>query len=93
MIINTTGIIDWKKKEIQDLDRMTRKTMNMYGGLHPRADIHRLYLPRKEGGRGLREAASTVRFQCAGLQEYISKAKENDILIDAVWKHQAKRRK
>jgi len=34
---------------------MTRKTMNMHRGLHPRADIHRLYLPRNEGGRGLRE--------------------------------------
>jgi len=27
---------------------MTRKTMNMYGELNPRADIHRLYLPRKK---------------------------------------------
>jgi len=89
VITYTTGITDWNKKEIQDLDRMTRKTMNMYGGLHPRADIHRLYLPRKEGGRGLREVAATVRFQCAGLQEYISKAKEKDPPTEAVWKHQA----
>jgi len=89
VITYTAGIIDWNKKEIQDLDRMTRKTMNMYGGLHPRADIHRLYLPRKEGDRGLREVAARVRFQCAGLQEYISKAKEKDPLIEAVWKHQA----
>jgi len=76
VITYTAGIIVWNKKEIQDLDRMTRKTMNMYRGLHPRADIHRLYLPRKGGGRGLREVVTTVISQCAGLQEYISKAKE-----------------
>jgi len=63
----------------------------MYVGLHPRADIHRLYLPRK-GGRKLREVPATVRFQCAGLQEYISKAEEKDALKEAVWKHQAIKR-
>jgi len=30
VIIYTAGITDWNKKEIQDLDRMARKTMNMY---------------------------------------------------------------
>jgi len=69
VITYTAGIIDWNKKEIQDLDRMTRKTMNMYRGLHPTADIHRLYLPRKEGSRGLREVAATVRFQCVGIHQ------------------------
>jgi len=47
-----------------------------------------LYRPGKEGGRGLRKVAATVRFQCAGLQEYISKANKKDPLIEAVWKHQ-----
>jgi len=47
VITYTAVIIDWNKKEIQDLDRMSRKSMNMCGGLHPRPDIHRLYLPRK----------------------------------------------
>ena len=37
----------------------------------------------------MREVAATVRFQRAGLQEYISKTKEKDLLIEAVWKHQA----
>ena len=34
VITYTAGIIDCNKKGIQDLDRMIRKTMNMYGGLH-----------------------------------------------------------
>jgi len=42
VVTYTAGILDWNKKEIQDLDRMTRKTMNMYGRLHPRANTHSL---------------------------------------------------
>ena len=29
------GIIQWKASELKDLDRKSRKTMTMYGGLHP----------------------------------------------------------
>jgi len=36
-----------------------------------------------------KEVATTVRLECAGLQEYISKAKEKNPLIEAVWKQQA----
>lgn len=42
--------------------------MDMYQGSHPRADIH-----HEEGGKS---EGSTVRFQCAGLQEYITSAKD-----------------
>ena len=28
------GIIQWKASELKDLDRKSRKTMTMYGGLH-----------------------------------------------------------
>ena len=38
------------------------------------------------------EVAATVRFQCEGLREYISKAKEKDPLIETVWEHQAIKR-
>ena len=42
------GIIRRKASEMKDLDRKSRKTMTIYGGLHPKSDID-----RKEGGRGL----------------------------------------
>ena len=44
------GIISWSKKELEKLDRKTRKLMTMYGGHHPKADVDRLYLKRCEGG-------------------------------------------
>ena len=87
VITYTAGIINWSQNELAELDRKTRKTLTMYGGLHPRADVHRLYIPRKNGGRGLREVAASVTFQCAGLQEYIMEAKDSDPLIEAVWQN------
>ena len=48
-----TGIIQQKASELKDLGRKSRKTMTMYGGLHSKSDIDRLYVKRKEGDRGL----------------------------------------
>ena len=44
------GIISWTKKELEKLDRKTRKLMTMNGAHHPKADVDRLYLKRCEGG-------------------------------------------
>ena len=47
------GIINWKVDELKKMDRTTRKTLTMYGVLHPKSDIDRLYLKQKHRGRGL----------------------------------------
>ena len=46
-------IMKWNKDKIAKLDRRTRKMMTMYGALHPKSDVNRIYLPRARGGRGL----------------------------------------
>ena len=38
------GIINWKVDELEKMNRTTRKTLAMYGALHPKSDIDRLYL-------------------------------------------------
>jgi hypothetical protein len=47
------GIINWRLGEIKKIDRKTRKILTVYKMHHPKADIDRLYVKRKEGGRGL----------------------------------------
>jgi hypothetical protein len=47
------GIINWHQEELQKLDRKTRKLLTIHGQHHPKADVDRLYVPRKQGGRGL----------------------------------------
>jgi len=50
----TAGIINWRKDELEAMDRKTRRLMTIYNSLHPRADVdRRLYIARKHGGRGL----------------------------------------
>ena len=49
----SAAFVSWRKSEMQGIDRKTRKLFAIYGALHPKADADRLYIPRKEGGRGL----------------------------------------
>ena len=45
--------------------------MAIYGMLHPRADVQRLFLPRGQGGRGLKSVEDFVRLAEAGLADYV----------------------
>ena len=54
--------INWHQEELQKLDRKTRKLLTIHGQHHPKAVVDRLYVPRKQGERGLLqlEAAHAV---------------------------------
>ena len=67
----TAGIIRWTKEELETLDRMTRKKLTTYGGLHPRSDVDRLYVDRKRGGRGLKSIYDTVVLEEEQLAQYV----------------------
>ena len=73
------GIIQWKASELKDLDRKSRKTMTMYGGLHPKSDVVRLYVKRKEGGRGLVSVERCIRGEENSLGFYVANSEENFI--------------
>ena len=70
------GILDWTVGELRDLDIKTRKMMTMNGCLHPRGNVARLYLPRKEGGRGLISCEECVNLETKSLSIYIKKSEE-----------------
>ena len=55
------------------MDQRTRKLMTMHKALHPRDDVDRLYIPRKEGGRGLASIEDTVDASIQRLKNYIQK--------------------
>ena len=62
------GIINWKADELKKMDRRMRKTLTMYGALHPKSDRDQLYLKRKHGGRGLMSIEMCVRLEENNLQ-------------------------
>ena len=45
----------------KELDRKTRNLLTMHKELHPKSDVDRLYVSRKEGGRGLVSCESTIK--------------------------------
>ena len=48
----------------------------MYGGLHPKSDVGRLYIPRKEGGRGLISIGDCVELAIRGLEVHVHESEE-----------------
>ena len=50
----SAAFVSWRKSELQAINRKTRKLFTMHGALHPKSDVGRLYILRKEGGGGLR---------------------------------------
>ena len=53
VITYSFNIIDWNRTEVKRLDVKIRKMITTHSMSHPKADIHRLYLPRSSRGRGL----------------------------------------
>ena len=56
-----SGILKWNKNEPQEMDRKTRKFMTMNKELHPRSGVARLYVSRKNSGRGLIGCENSVK--------------------------------
>ena len=55
------------------MDQRTRKLMTMHKALHPRDNVDRLYVSRKEGGRGLANIEDSFDASIQGLKDYIQK--------------------
>ena len=49
----------------------------MYGGLHSKSDIDRLYVKRKEGGRGFISVERCIREEENRLGFYVANSEEN----------------
>ena len=79
------GIISWTQNEVAELDRKTRKALNTHGGLHPRADINRLYSPGNKGGWALRQVKYTILIEQMTILEYINNKLLAEPLLNAVW--------
>ena len=78
----TAGILKWTKEEMNNMDRMTRKKLTMYGGLHPKSDVDRLYVKRCHGGRGLASIYDVVEHEESQLTQYMMNSP--DAVMEAV---------
>ena len=65
--------LKWTREELKQMDQRTRKLITMHKALHPRDDVDRLYVSRKEGGRGLASIEDSVDASIQRLEDYIEK--------------------
>ena len=65
--------LKWTREELKQMDQRTRKLITMHKALHPRDDADRLYISRKEGGRGLTCIEDSIDASIQWLEGYIEK--------------------
>ena len=63
-----------------------RKLLTIHGQHHPKADIGHLYVPRKQGGRGLMQLEANHAVEITKLMNYVDR--KEDPLIQVVRIHQ-----
>jgi hypothetical protein len=78
------GIINWRIEEIKQIDRKTRKMLTMYKMHHPKADIDRLYVKRKEGRRGLVQFEAAYKAEIINIVEYLNTKYKEDQFVNTV---------
>ena len=72
----TAAFVSWRKSELQAIDRKTRKSFTIYEALYPKSERDRLYIPRKEGGRGLISIDDCVELAIRGMEVYVHGSEE-----------------
>jgi hypothetical protein len=78
------GMINWRLEEIKKIDRKTTKILTMYKMYHPKTDIDRLYVKRKEGGRGLSQIEAAYKTEIINIAEYFNKKYKEDQFVNII---------
>ena len=82
----SASFVNWTRDELRVLDRKTRKYLTMYGALHARDSVARIYLPRKKGGRGLISIEDCVDQAVIGLSSYNTQSNSWGAAHSSDWK-------
>ena len=84
------NVVNWNLEEIKRKDRKIRKLMTLNRMHHPKADVSRMYLPKKEGGRGMINLQVTYKTTTIGLNSYLESSE--DRMLHAVLQHEKKKK-
>ena len=76
MLRYSAGLIKWTKDKFRTIDRKTRKTMTIHRALHSQADVDILYIPRKNGGRGMISVEDCVEKEIESPKTYVTNSNE-----------------
>jgi DNA-binding transcriptional regulator LsrR (DeoR family) len=71
------------------IDKKTRKILTMYKVHYPKADIDRLYVKRKEGGRGRVQVEVAYTAETTNIAEYLNINYKVDQFVIIVKSHES----
>lgn len=78
------GVIHWSQTDLDNLNTMIRTTLTKYRMHHPKSSVERLYIPRKQGGRGLLDLKSLCNRQTTAMKKYFLARSETSPLHNAM---------
>ena len=84
------NVVNWNLEEIRRIDRKIRKLMTLNRMHHPKADVSRMYIPRKEGGQGMINLEINYKTTTIGLNSYLESSE--DRMLHAVLQHEKKKK-
>jgi len=87
----TFGIINWRPEEIKKIDSKTIKMLTMHKMHHPTADIDRLHVKRKGGGRRLVQIEAAYKAEIINIAEYLNTNSKEDQFVNIVKSHESTR--
>ena len=83
-------ILDWSITDLSNIDQETRNILKKYHMQHKNSDITRLYIPRKEGGRGLINITDHYKNQIILYSHYLTNSNENLLIHASLWETKRK---
>ena len=86
IITYSFNIIEWNLSEVKRLDIKIKKMMTTHSMHHLKVDIHRLYLPKSNGERGLTQLELSYKTSTISLFRYMNLS--NDWMLQLALKHE-----
>ena len=77
----SAGILKWMKDELQNMDRKTRKFLNIYQTFHTQGYVDRLYFKLSKGGKGWISVEDSVDMEIGSLRKYLWKSDEKVLKV------------
>ena len=77
----TYGILDWTMQKTRNIEIKTRKVLSMTGNFHINSDVDCIYIPRSEGGKGLRAIQTAYECGLVSLNQHLTRNKDKDQLL------------
>ena len=77
----SAALIRRRKCKLQTKDKKTRKLFTIYGGLHPKSNFDRFYIPGKDEGRGLIVIEDCVELTVRDLEVHVYGSEERLIQV------------